>query len=124
MESDPGFPGDDGSSSSSEDENDGPRKTPEEPELIRDRTSSLPTYQEGMFRPTERSQELGKGVQKIIKAFQGQTRFSGVYDEDLENIAEIYGNIADTCDVTPQEKRKAMYVMFKGTALSLFTHKG
>lgn len=52
-----------------------------------------------------------QGVTSIIKAFQGQRNFSGLFDDDLESIAEIYASIADMCDATECEKRKPMSVM-------------
>lgn len=38
-----------------------------------------------------------------IKAYRGQPRYSGLYDDDLENIYEIYGIIDYMSDATQRE---------------------
>lgn len=73
---------------------------------------------------TRSAQERGRAVTTIRKESCGQARFSGLYNYELENVAEIYANIADMCDATRREKRKAMYVMLQRSAFSLFTSKG
>lgn len=67
------------------------------------------------------SKDQGRVVANILKAYVGQPTFSGLYDEDLETIANIYSNVAEMCDATPEDKSKAMSVMLKGAALALFT---
>lgn len=72
----------------------------------------------------ENVNDCGRGVTNQIKAFQGQPKFSGLYDDELENISEIYASIADSCHTTQSEKLKAMFVLFKGRAVSFCTRKG
>lgn len=60
---------------------------------------------------------------RILKSFQDQTQFSGLKDDDLENATEIYSSIAHMCDATSEEMQKAMFLLLKGSAFSLFTRK-
>lgn len=64
------------------------------------------------------------GVTTTIKAYSGQPKFSGIYDEDLENIIDLYTETAENCDATPEEKRKALFTMLIGNARSLFARNG
>lgn len=70
-----------------------------------------------------RHHERGRGVTNIAKTFSGQATFSGLYHEDLKAVHYIFDSIALMCDSTPDEKRKAMPIMLKGPALTLFTQK-
>lgn len=92
-----------------------------------DRSKELPAQdrddeESGYHR--DRTDHIGRGVTSRIQAYQGRPRFSGLYGEDQENIAEIYSIIVDLCDVTVLETCKAMSAMVNGTALSILITKG
>lgn len=69
-----------------------------ETSLSSPKTKSAEAYERG-----ERPHDRGRGVTTIIMVYQGQGRFSGLYEGDLENIAEMYCSIANMCDTTPGE---------------------
>lgn len=75
-------------------------------------------------RGQENHDARGRGVSNILRAYKGQRTFSGLYDEDLEAIAENYSETADSCDATDYEKRKAMFSMLHGSAWTLINRKG
>lgn len=89
-----------------------------------ERSNISPTNTQTDNRSWTTDNQRGRGVTTIIKAYQGQPTFSGLYDEDLENIVELYTETAENCDATEDEKRKAMFTMLKGNARSLFARKG
>lgn len=123
IKQDPGAPdGGDESSSSDKEIKDRPDMR-KETKVLEDKSKGPPTFRENVSTPTDRSYDRGRGVTNIIKDYLGQPRFSGLYDNDLENIAEIYNSIADMWDATQIEKRKDMSLMLKGCGLSLFTRK-
>lgn len=72
---------------------------------------------------SHRHDEGGLGVNGIMKAFIGQDKFSGKYEEDLDAVLNIFETLSRMCDATPEEMRKAMPVMLKGNALRLFSKK-
>lgn len=76
--------------------------------------------QENGSKPDER----GRGVSNILRAYKGQPKFSGLYEEDLEALAENYEETADSCDATDLEKSKEMFAMLHGSARTLFNRKG
>lgn len=73
---------------------------------------NTPTLGEGdMFNPTHWKTDRACGGTTVIKAYEGQPRFPVLYEDNLENITEIYANIADICDATPRNERRALSVM-------------
>lgn len=49
----------------------------------------------------------------MLKAFAGQDKFSGDYEEDLDNILQMSDTFADMCDLTPNQKRNEMPLMLQ-----------
>lgn len=120
----PGPPADD-SASSSDDEDDVTRKIKDEPDRSEKNYTSSPTCANvSMFSPSNRSYDRTRSVTAIIKAFSGQPRIFRLYDDDLENGAEIYAHIADMSDATPRDKCKSIFWMLNGSPHSLFTGRG
>lgn len=68
--------------------------------------------------------DSGLGVMTNIKSFQGQPRYSGLYGDELENIAEIYERIVEMFDSTARDKRKELCDMLTDRAQSFFTRNG
>lgn len=59
------------------------------------------------------------GVNGMVRAFVGQTKFTGRYEEDLDDIFEKFEMYAHMCDLTFSQKRKTLLIMLTGNALSL-----
>lgn len=72
----------------------------------------------------ERPEDRGRGVSKILRSYKCQPTFSGLYDEDLESIAENFAETAESCDATDQEKRREIFSMLHGSTRTLFNRKG
>ena len=112
----------DNDSSSDKEEKEQNKSSEERPEADNNIKRPTDTHTESSHGNSDG--QRGRGVTTIIKAYQGQPTFSGVYDEDLETVVELYSETAENCDATPEEKRKAMFIMLKGNARSLFAKKG
>lgn len=65
-------------------------------------------------------EEKSLGVQGMFKAYIGQPKFGGRYEEDLEDVIEVFLTYSKMCNLTLTEKRKAIPIMLQGNALSLF----
>lgn len=65
-------------------------------------------------------EKRGLGLSGMVRAFTGQTKFTGRYEEDLDGILETFETYATMCDLTDSEKRKSIPIMLSGNALSLF----
>lgn len=76
--------------------------------------------QEKNDMPDDRNSE----VTNVLRAFRGQTTFSGIYDEDLEANAEHYAGTADSCDVADAEKGRTMFPVLHGRSRTPFNRKG
>lgn len=86
-------------------------------------TTRTREYGDDTQQQRDRWDEIGRSVTTKIQALQEQPQFSGMYDDDLENVAEIYALFVKMCDASWDQKRKAMSVMLKWSALSLFIRK-
>lgn len=53
-----------------------------------------------------------------MKAFIGKPTFSGSWEEELENVINVYNTLALIFEVTEEDKLKAVQVMLKGDVLS------
>ena len=62
------------------------------------------------------------GINGLMKAFQGKQTFSGCWEEDLDNCINVYNTLALMCEVTPQDKMKAIPVMLTGDALNYYAN--
>lgn len=56
----------------------------------------------------------------MVRAFVGQTNFSGRYEEDRDSILEPFETYSSMCYLTYIEKRNSIPIMVSGNALSLF----
>lgn len=55
----------------------------------------------------------------MVRAFVGQIKFSGSYEEYLDGILEKFETYAPMCDLSAIEKRKSIPIMVSCNALSL-----
>lgn len=67
---------------------------------------------------------MEKAVNGLMKAFIGQHKFSGKYEEDLDSVLKVFEALAEMCDPMSDEKRKAIPTMLQGNELHLFSKKG
>lgn len=61
-----------------------------------------------------------QGIQGLLKSFQGRTKYSGGWDEDLFGCLEIYEICCSMCHLTSEEKLEGLSVMLSGGALSYY----
>lgn len=71
----------------------------------------------------ERTDERGRGISTIMLAFKGEPSFVGLYDEDLETVAENDDETVNSCRATNFEKRKGMFVMLAVSVRTLLNGK-
>lgn len=61
-----------------------------------------------------------------MKAFQGKPPFSGSWEEDFDNVISVLNTLrscqADMCEITSEEKFKAIPVMLQGDTLNFFSN--
>lgn len=65
--------------------------------------------------------ELGASGRGLVKSFLSQTRFSGSYDQDIEDTMSESLGFCDMCDVHEVQNRTAMKIMIKGPARAYYT---
>lgn len=53
-----------------------------------------------MKNKRDKHDERGRGVPNILRAWNVQATFRGLYDEDLEAVAENCSETAEPCDAT------------------------
>lgn len=68
--------------------------------------------------------DRGRDVSNILRACKGQPTFCGLYDEELEAVAESYEENSDSCDATDLEKSKEVFSMLSGSSGKWFNRKG
>lgn len=56
----------------------------------------------------------------MVRAFVGQTNFSGRHKEDLDGMLETLETYAEMCDLNNYQKRKSIPNMLSCNSLSLF----
>lgn len=61
-----------------------------------------------------------RGIEGLVKAYSGRTKYSGKYDEDLANAIQLYELTADMCTLSPQQRRNGIMVMLTGNALDYY----
>lgn len=61
------------------------------------------------------------GLGGMVKAFIGQTKFSGKYEEDLDYILETFDTYAEMFDLSPSQRKKSMPFKLSGNSLSFST---
>lgn len=68
--------------------------------------------------------ERSSGISSMISAFQDLPRYSGRFEDNLEDTIEVFETIADVCDVTSEaQKYKAIPIMLKGPAFRQYSRK-
>lgn len=60
------------------------------------------------------------GVNGMMRAFTGQDKFGGNFEDYLETTQKVYETLADMCDATPEQIKKSMPVMLKRKTLKTF----
>lgn len=59
----------------------------------------------------------------MAKDFVGQAKFSGKYEEYLDDILETYETYAGMCDLSQIQLKKAMPIILGGNYLSLLNEE-
>lgn len=58
-----------------------------------------------------------------MKGFIGKATFSGLYDENLDNVLSIFGTLLNMCAVTQDANRQAVPAMLNGDVLAQLARK-
>lgn len=76
-------------------------------------------------RKGELQEEMGRGVTKLFRVYEGHPTSLGLYDEYHEAIAENYEETAknNSCDATDLEQGKAMFSMLHGSPTPYAMHR-
>lgn len=128
-ETKPGIDPSEESDSSSDDEGSGDEKrkrsvsknSPDTPKRQTSYSHDNKDHEEG-YEDSQRG--LGSNGRDLVKAFIGQSAYSGSYQENLEEVLDIYDELAEMCEVNPRQKRRAMAVILKGPARAYFARHG
>lgn len=65
---------------------------------------------------------LGTDGRDLVKSFISQPFFSESYEEDLEDVLDVYEDMETMCDVDSGQNRKAMSITLKANA-RVFYHQ-
>ena len=72
---------------------------------------------------TEELKKKGLGINGLMRAFGTKKRFSGSWDEDLDDTISIFETLSNICELSDEEKLKAIPIMLMGDAMSYFSNK-
>lgn len=56
-----------------------------------------------------------------MKAFHSKMKFSGRWDEDLDNTTSVFETMAKMCDVNPEQINTEIPIMLTGDVLSYYS---
>lgn len=62
----------------------------------------------------------GLGVQYLMKSFVGKKALSGSWADDLESIVGVYHSMANLCEISAEDKLKAIQVVISGGTLTYY----
>ena len=66
------------------------------------------------------SSNRSPGLQGMMKAYGGQKKYTGAFDDDLSVVIEEYEMTARICGLTMEEKRDGIVIMLEGPALAYY----
>ena len=78
------------------------------------------------FKEQTKKEEYRKDSRKIssfFKAFGNRKRFTGSWDEDITSILAMYDRLANMCELSKEEKLRAMPIILDGDALDYSSSK-
>lgn len=62
-------------------------------------------------------------INGLMKAYVGKQQLSGEYDEYLDDCFQVFETVASMCQVTEEEMGRALPIMLRGDAFSLYSAK-
>lgn len=78
----------------------------------------------GKYDSDQEEKGLRMNGRDLLKVFTGYGSNGGSYDESFEETLDVYNELADMCEVTPKQKRRAMAIILKGSARAFFRNMG
>ena len=80
------------------------------------------TYIQNSSVGKQYDERRGLGINGLMRAFQGKQTFSGSWEEDLDCCINIFNTLAVMCEVSMEDKLKAIPVMLTGDALNYYAN--
>lgn len=56
-----------------------------------------------------------------MKAFHGKPMFAGTWEEDLENVISVFNTLSTVCELSQEEKLKAVPIMLRDDVLNYYS---